>query len=183
MRKLTRAKPCAKQSCPSLITAQPGAPEVTPLKSPRGARSSVPARRRTNRQQSLPRALCPVPGDVSPPPPPPHHCAVPAPGARCRGVERQCQVRGELPGPVQRGAVRRHAALRAHGPGRLRLLPGVRGRQRGALLPHRVGHARREVRTGIILRVLQGRGRVRGRVRDLQRYSPAPHVCCCVFNE
>ncbi|XP_042365549.1 endothelial cell-specific molecule 1 [Plectropomus leopardus] len=37
MRKLTRAKPCTKQSCSSLITIQPDEPEVTRHKSPRGA--------------------------------------------------------------------------------------------------------------------------------------------------
>lgn len=36
MRKLTRGKSCAKQSCSLLITLQPDEPPVTPLKPPRG---------------------------------------------------------------------------------------------------------------------------------------------------
>lgn len=106
----------------------------------------------------------------------PPHCLVLTSGARCWSVGSQCQVRGELPGRMQRGAVRRDAAVRTHRPGRLRLLPGLRGRQRGALLPHGVRHARGEVRTGIILRVLQGWGRLWRRIRHLQRCVQNPDV-------
>lgn len=97
------------------------------------------------------------------------------------GVGLRRQVRRQLPGQVRRGALRPHARLRAHRAGRLRLLPGVRGRPRGALLPHRVRHARRQVRTGPLLRVLQGRGRLRGWIRRVQRYRftwcVAPKYC------
>ena len=131
--------------------------------------SGSPPRKRSKRTDSQPSSLRPPsrphPSHVSSP----HHCAVLTSGAGCRGVGRQCQVRGELPGQMQHGAVRRDAALRTDRPGRLRLLSGLCGGQRGALLPHRVGDARGEVRTGLILRVLQGRGRLRGRIRDLQR--------------
>ena len=131
--------------------------------------SGSPPRKRSKRTDSQPSSLRPPsrphPSHVSSP----HHCAVLTSGAGCRGVGRQCQVRGELPGQMQHGAVRRDAALRTDRPGRLRLLSGLCGGQRGALLPHRVGDARGEVRTWLILRVLQGRGRLRGRIRDLQR--------------
>lgn len=105
-----------------------------------------------------------------------HHSAVLSGGAWCWGVGRQCEIRGELPGQMQPGAVWRDAAVRTDGPGWLRLLPGLRGRQRGALLPHSVGDARGEVRTGVILRVLQGRGRLWRRIWDLQRYIQIEQV-------
>lgn len=118
---------------------------------------------------------------------PPHRGAVLTSRARRWGMGRKCQVRGELPRQMQRGAVRRHAAVHSDGPGWLRLLPGLCSRERGALLPHSVRHARGEVRTGIILWVLQGWGRLWRRIRglqrcvDIQRYSVhlALHVCLC----
>lgn len=181
---IDEGKSCAKQSCSSLITIQPDEPQVTPLKSSRGAPLlRLSPEKESERADSQPSSLRPPsrphPSHVSSP----HHCAVLTSGAGCRGVGRQCQVRGELPGQMQHGAVRRDAALRTDRPGRLRLLSGLCGGQRGALLPHRVGDARGEVRTGFILRVLQGRGRLRGRIRDLQRcvhmqHSDPPVVGC-----
>lgn len=108
----------------------------------------------------------PASSDVSSPP----HSALFTYCARCWGVGRQCQVRGELPRQMQRGAVRRDAAVHTDGPGWLRLLSGLRSRQRGALLPHSVGDARGEVRTRIILRVLQRWRRLWRWIWNLQRY-------------
>lgn len=47
----------------------------------------------------------------------PPHSAVLAGGAPRRCVGRQREVRGELPGQMQRGALRRDAALRPDGAG------------------------------------------------------------------
>lgn len=88
--------------------------------------------------------------------------------ARAGGVGREREVRCKLPGAVRPRALW-CAALRAHRAGRLRLLPRVRRAPWRALLPHRVRSARRQVRPGPLLRLLQGRGRVRGRVRSVQR--------------
>lgn len=122
---------------------RPDAPRVTPsrIRAAAAAAAAVP----------LEEPACP-PGDVSAH----RHGPVFAAAPRCPRVGRQRQVRGQLPRQMQSGGVRRDRALRTDRPGRLRLLPGLRRRQRGALLPHGVGDARGEVRTGIILRLLQG---------------------------
>lgn len=160
-------QPCAKQSCSSLITAQHEDLQVTPVKS-LGADALVCLfpdlqHQRTAAFHHLPGLCLLLSGDVSAP----HHRAVLTPGAGCQGLGHRSQVRCELPGQMQRGAVRRGAEVRTVSPGWLRLLPGLRSRQRRALLPHSVGDARSQVWSGIILRVLQGRRRLRRRIWHL----------------
>lgn len=135
-------------------------------------RAALPASLSALHLLSLPPAEKPASRDVSAS----RHGALVAPAAGRSGLGHQRQVRCQLSRQMQRGAVRRDAALHTDCAGWLRLLPGLRRWKRRALLPHGVGHARSQVRTRAILRVLQGWRRLRGRVRHLQRYR----VCACL---
>lgn len=78
-----------------------------------------------------------------------------APGPCAPGGGLEHQVCGGLPRALRQRRVQKQPALQEDSAGRLRLLPGVRRGAGRDLLPHRVGHGRRQVRPGAQVSVFQ----------------------------